>query len=403
MNSLDADTRCVSGMRPTGRLHLAHLKVLKHWERLQHEYQCFYFVADWHALTTGYLDTDDLEENAIEMVTDWLAAGLSPAYCTMFIQSQVPEHAELQLLLSMITPVATLERVPTYKEQIEQLTNTEIRTHGFLGYPVLQSADILAYQAGHVPVGKDQVKHVELTRDIARRFNHLFGKDKDFDSAISRAIDKLDSRTQELVNEKRRKYVEDGDREALEVAREMIADSAQLTRMERERVHGYLEGAGRLILAEPAAIEESTLPGLDGRKMSKSYGNTIRLREDPKTIETQISRMPTDVNRVKRTDPGDPSKCPVNALQKHYLTNEQLLANEEGCRTAAIGCLECKRPLIDNIMVEQEGHRERAAPYEEDPDLVRNILTEGADRARAVASETLDDVRSAMNLAYRNL
>jgi tryptophanyl-tRNA synthetase len=391
-------------MRPTGRLHLGHLNgVLKNWLRMQHEYECFFFVADWHALTTDYEHAQNIEQYVFDTVVDWLAAGINPNAATLFVQSKVPEHAELHLLLSMITPVSWLERVPTYKDQQLKLKDRELATYGFLGYPLLQSADILIYKAGNVPVGADQVAHVELTREVARRFNHIYGREPGFEDLAEAAIARMGKKHARLYSDLRRRFQETGDTEALERARALLQEQQNLSIGDRERLFGYLEGGGRIILPEPQALltREARVPGLDGEKMSKSYNNTITLRETPESVESKIRTMKTDPARVRRTDPGDPAKCPVFALHEIYTDEPTRAGIVEGCKSAGIGCIDCKRPLIASITAEQDAMRERARQFEQDPDLVQSILVEGAERARAVARETLDEVRSAIGIAYK--
>ena len=395
--------RVLSGMRPTGMLHLGHYQgVLKNWVRLQHEHECLFFVADWHALTTHYDDVAVIEQNVWDMVIDWIAAGVDPSRAAMFIQSQVPEHAELHLLLSMMTPLGWLERVPTYKDQQEKLSEKDLSTYGFLGYPLLQSADILIYRANHVPVGEDQVPHIEFTREIARRFNHLFGKEPGFEQKAEAAIKKLGSKKAKLYEELRDKYQEKGDDDALEAARALIMESQNIALGDRERLFGYLEGGGKVILPEPQALltEASKMPGLDGNKMSKSYNNTIAMRDDADTVTKKIRTMPTDPARVRRTDPGDPANCPVWQFHLVYSDDGRRKWVTEGCKSAGIGCLECKQPIIDAVLAEQGPMRERAEPYLEDPTLVRNIVADGCERARDLARETMRDVREAMGLGY---
>ncbi len=396
--------RVVSGMRPTGRLHLGHYHgVLKNWVTLQYEFDCFFFVADWHALTTHYEDDlSVLGENTWEMVIDWLAAGVDPGRSTLFIQSRIPEHAELNVLLSMITPISWLERVPSYKDQQEKLKERDLATHGFLGYPVLQSADILIYKGKQVPVGDDQVPHVELTREIARRFNFLFGRDPGYLDKAEEAVKKLGKKGARLYREMRSAYLERGDHEALEKARAFLEAHQNIAVVEKERLYGYLEGGGRVILEEPEAIltRASKLPGLDGEKMSKSYNNVIALRDDPKRVEQGLRVMPTDPARKRRHDPGDPEKCPVWSLHQVYSNDPTKQWVQNGCKTAEIGCLDCKQPLIEAILAEQQTIRERAAPYAEDRTLVRNIIADGCERARVAARETLDEVRRSMGLEY---
>lgn len=396
--------RVLSGMRPTGALHLGHYHgVLKNWLRLQHEYECYFFVADWHALTTHYEDPQILEQSVWEMVIDWLAVGVNPGSATLFIQSRIQEHAELHLLLSMITPLGWLERVPSYKDQQENLKERDLATYGFLGYPLLQSADILVYKAGLVPVGEDQVAHVELTREVARRFNHLYGREPDFEARAEAAIMKMGKKNAKLYKELRRKYQEQGDDEALATGHALVENQQNITLGDKERLYGFLEGGGRIILPEPDALltPTSKMPGLDGQKMSKSYGNTISLREDPEQVADKLRKMPTDPARVRRTDPGDPEKCPVWKLHQVYSTDEVRTWVQEGCCTAGIGCLECKAPLIESVKAELAPIQERAKQYEGDLDLVRNIINEGTSRARDIARQTLVEVRQAIGLEYR--
>jgi tryptophanyl-tRNA synthetase len=391
--------RVLSGMRPTGALHLGHYHgVLKNWVRLQAEYPCFFFVADWHALTTHYESPEVIEESVWEMLIDWLAAGVDPTQSTLFIQSRVPEHAELFLLLSMGTPLGWLERVPTYKDQIEKLKEKDLSTYGFLGYPLLQAADILIYRAGFVPVGEDQVPHVEMTREVARRFNYLYGREPGFEEKALEAAKKLGGKRAKLYLELRTAYQERGEDEALE----LLAESQSLSMGDRERLFGYLEGARKIILPEPQVLltEASRMPGLDGQKMSKSYGNTIRMREDKETVEKKVRTMPTDPARVRRTDPGDPDKCPVWQLHQVYSDADTKEWVQKGCRSAGIGCLECKQPVIEGILREQQPMLERAQKYIDDPSLLRAIIADGCDNARKVTQETMREVREAMGLSY---
>ncbi|MBE0621129.1 MAG: tryptophan--tRNA ligase [Burkholderiales bacterium] len=397
------EQRVVSGMRPTGSLHLGHFHgALKNWVKLQSEYPCFFFVADWHALTTHYDTPEVIEQSVWDMVIDWLAAGIDPARATLFIQSRVPEHAELHTLLSMITPLGWLERVPSYKDQQEKLAERDLATYGFLGYPLLQSADILMYRAAWVPVGEDQVPHVELTREVARRFNHLFGREPGFEDKAKAAVKKLGSKKGRLYNELRTRYQEQGDEGALQAARALLNEQQNLSMGDRERLFGYLEGGGRMILVEPRALltESSKLPGLDGQKMSKSYNNTITLREDAATVTKKLRTMPTDPARVKRSDPGDPEKCPVWQLHMVYSDFDTRGWVQQGCRSAGIGCLDCKQPLIQSILAEQAPMRERAQRYLDDPSLVKSIIADGCEKARDLAGETMREVREAMGLDY---
>jgi tryptophanyl-tRNA synthetase len=395
--------RVLSGMRPTGRLHLGHYHgVLKNWLHLQNEYQCLFFVADWHALTTHYDSPQMIEENVRDMVIDWLAAGVDPAQATLFVQSRVIEHAELHLLLSMMTPLGWLERVPTYKDQQEKLSEKDLSTYGFLGYPLLQSADILIYRANRVPVGEDQVPHIEFTREICRRFNHLYGREPGFEDKARAAVKKLGSKKARLYEECRTAYQEKGDDEALESAKALLNDAQNLSMNDRERLFGYLEGSGKMILVEPEALltEASKMPGLDGQKMSKSYNNTIALREDPEVITKKIRTMPTDPARVRRTDPGNPANCPVWQFHLVYSNDSVRQWATAGCTSAGIGCIECKQPVIDAVLAELAPIRERATYYEENPDQVRNILADGCEKAQELARDTMRDVREAMGLTF---
>jgi tryptophanyl-tRNA synthetase len=395
--------RVLSGMRPTGALHIGHYHgALKNWIRLQDEHPCFFFVADWHALTTHYETPEVLEASVWDMLVDWFAAGLDAKKATVFIQSRVPEHAELFLLLSMATPLGWLERVPTYKDQIEKIKDRDLATYGFLGYPLMQAADILIYRATMVPVGEDQVPHIEMTREIARRFNNLFGREPGFEDKARAAVRKLGNRNAKFYDELRVHYQERGDAAALEQARSLLAQAQGLSAEDRERALGYLEGSGRVILVEPAAklTETPKLPGLDGQKMAKSTGNSILMREEPKILTEKIRRMMTDPARVRRTDPGEPERCPVWQLHRIYSNASTQEWAAKGCRTAGIGCLECKQPVIDAMMKEQQPWRERAQPFLDDPALLRAIVDDGCDRARAAAQLTMREVRDAMGLVY---
>ncbi|MCU0769332.1 MAG: tryptophan--tRNA ligase [Burkholderiaceae bacterium] len=390
-------------MRPTGALHIGHYHgALKNWVRLQDEHPCFFFVADWHALTTHYETPEVLEASVWDMVIDWFAAGLDPSKATVFIQSRVPEHAELFLLLSMSTPLGWLERVPTYKDQIEKISDRDLATYGFLGYPLMQAADILIYRATMVPVGEDQVPHIEMTREIARRFNNLFGREPGFEDKAKQAVKKLGSKRAKLYHDLRTRYQEQGDDEALEQARALLSQAQSMSMGDRERAFGYLEGSRRVILVEPDAklTETPKLPGLDGQKMSKSYGNVILMREEPKALTDKVRRMTTDPARVRRTDPGEPERCPVWQLHRIYSSVDTQQWAAQGCRTAGIGCLDCKQPVIDALLAEQQPWRERAQPYLDDPALLRSIVADGCDRARAAAQETMREVRGAMGLDY---
>lgn len=397
------DHRVLSGMRPTGRLHLGHYHgVLKNWAELQNEYDSYFFVADWHAFTTHYSDNIDLDNNVMEMVVDWLASGINPNTSTIFVQSKVPEHAELHLLLSMTTPVSWLERVPSYKDQQDKLKSKDLSTYGFLGYPLLQSADILIYKAGLVPVGEDQVAHVELTREVARRFNYVHGREVDFEKKAQDAISKMGKKAAKLYNKLRKDYQERGNEDALVKSRALLLEQQNITMSDCERLAGYIEGMGKIILPEPEALltKASKMPGLDGQKMSKSYNNTISLRDTPNKVEKKIKRMPTDPARIKLTDPGDPKKCPVWQLHQVYSDKSTMDWVSDGCVKAKMGCIDCKQPIIDAINNELAPMQERIAKYQSDPDLIRQIIFDGSERARNVARETMSEVREAMGISY---
>ncbi|MDH5391584.1 MAG: tryptophan--tRNA ligase [Gammaproteobacteria bacterium] len=402
MNTVPAQhQRVLSGMRPTGLLHLGHYHgVLKNWVNLQHEYECFFFVADWHALTTEYENPGIISESTNDMVIDWLAAGVSPGASKIFVQSRVPEHAELHLLLSMITPLGWLERVPTFKDQQAKLKEKDLATYGFLGYPLLQSADILVYKAGMVPVGEDQVAHVELTREVARRFNHLYGREIGFEEKAEAAVSKMGKKNAKMYREYRKSYQEKGDAQALEVARALLESQQNISIGDKERLFGYLEGSGKIILPEPQALltKASKMPGLDGQKMSKSYRNTIALRDNPDDIAQKMRTMPTDPARVRRTDPGDPKNCPVWQFHEVYSDDSTCDWVKEGCLSADIGCVECKQPVIDAVIAELKPIQERAKEYIDDPNAVKAIIDEGCEAARDVARDTLEEVRKAMGL-----
>jgi tryptophanyl-tRNA synthetase len=395
--------RVLSGMRPTGRMHIGHYHgALKNWVKLQEEYECLYFAADWHALTTHYDSSETISASVWEMIVDWLAAGINPSRATVFIQSRVPEHAELALLLGMVTPVGWLERVPTYKDQQQKLVDRDLSNFGFLGYPVMMSADILIYRANMVPVGEDQVSHIEVTRELARRFNHIYGREPGFEELAKAAIKKLGSKKARRYSELRAAFQEQGDAPALEAAHVLLNDTQNLSLGDRERLFGYLEGTRRVILPEPQPLltETPKVPGLDGQKMSKSYGNAIFMREDPAEVTKKVRTMQTDPARVRRSDKGDPERCPVWPLHQIYSSADTCAWVVEGCTTAGIGCLDCKQPVIDAIVREQAPLHERAQRYLDDPQLVRNIVADGCERARKLAEETMRDVRAAMGLDY---
>lgn len=395
--------RVLSGMRPTGLLHLGHYHgVLKNWVEMQHQYDCFFFVADWHALTTHYETTEDISKHVEDLAIDWLAAGVDPTAATVFVQSQVPEHAELHLMLSMITPLGWLERVPTYKDQQEKLKERDLATYGFLGYPLLQSADILLYKADQVPVGEDQVAHIELTREVARRFNHLYGREANYEEKAKQAADKMGKKFAKQYFELRRQYQEQGHAEAVALGKELLSAQQNLSNADKERLQGYLEGIGKIILPEPRAAltKASKMPGLDGQKMSKSYNNTVSLRDKPEQVEKKIRTMPTDTNRVRRTDPGEPTRCPVWQLHVIYSDDATKEWVQQGCRSAGIGCIECKQPVIAAMQAELMPMQQRAAEYEADRGRVRDILREGSEKARKVARQTMDEVMQAVRFTH---
>jgi len=393
--------RVVSGMRPTGSIHLGHYHgVLKNWVRMQYEYECYFFIADWHALTTDYEDVGNIRESSRRMLIDWLAAGVNPGSATLFVQSQIPELAELHLLLSMVTPTAWLERVPGYKEMQDKLHDRSQGTYGFLGYPLLQGADIMAFRAGVVPVGADQEPHVEMAREVARRFNYLYGRDEGFEAQAEAAIHKLGKKSSALYRQLLDAHQTHGDEDALETARALVRERGRLTLAEKERLLGYLEGLGKTILTEPHSILTDTarMPGLDGEKMSNSGNNIIRLREDPAEVERKIRTMQTDPARIRLSDPGEPERCPVWELHLLYSDDDAQQQVQNKCRNAGWGCVECKQPVAEAIIAEQAPIHERAAQYEENPELLQRILSEGTEQARDEVRATLREVREAMGL-----
>jgi tryptophanyl-tRNA synthetase len=403
MSTFGNNKRVVSGMRVSGQLHLGHYHgVLKNWLKLQHQYDCYFFAADWHGLTTHYEDPRFIEGNLWQMIVDWLACGINPSLSRVFIQSWVPEHAELHLLLSMITPLGWLERVPTYKDQQEKLHEKDLSTYGFLGYPVLQSADVLLYKANFVPVGEDQVAHIELTREVARRFNHLYGREPNFEPLAIEAIKKMGKKNGKMYAQLRTEFQQDGCHESLSTALALLDGQTNLSMGDRERLQGYLTGVGKIILPEPQALvtEHAKMPGLDGQKMSKSYHNFIRLREEPEQVEKKVMTMPTDPARIKRTDPGEPEKCPVWQFHKIYSDEGTKKWVQEGCRTAGIGCIDCKRPVIDAINKELKPIQESIKEYEGDMGSVKRIVAEGSEQAREEGNKTLEEVREVMGLDY---
>lgn len=403
MSSFSQNKRVVSGMRATGRLHLGHYHgVIRNWLALQHQFECFFFVADWHGLTTHYEDPSLLQTYVWDLIIDWMACGINPSLSHLFIQSWVPEHAELHLLLSMLTPLSWLERVPTFKDQQEKLHERDLSTYGFLGYPLLQSADVLLYGADLVPVGEDQVVHVELIREVARRFNHLYGKERNFSEMVQAALKKMGKKNTQLYLNLRQSFQQEGVHDALETGQALVNAQASLSLGDKERLLGYLEGQGKIILSEPQVLltPQAKVTGLDGQKMSKSYRNTIDLRDTPQEVEKKVLTMPTDPARVKRTDPGEPEKCPVWQLHQLYATDDVKSWVQQGCRQASIGCVDCKRPLIAGIQKELEPIQQNIKEYEGDLSGIKRIVSEGSERAREEAEKTLIEVREAMGLDY---
>ena len=370
-------------MRPTGKLHLGNLVgALQNWVKLQDEYESYYFVADWHMLTTGYENTLDLRQDTWETVSDWLACGLDPNKATFFVQSRLPEHAELHLLFSMVTPLSWLERVPTYKEQLENIRDHDINTYGFLGYPLLQAADILMYKANAVPVGEDQVPHVEFTREVARRFNLAFGELEPTPGAVRLRMTRDSSDDQ-------------------------AAASAKITQLFRagsldNRAAWLNDGLGHVIpiFPEPEALLTSAprLPGTDGRKMSKSYGNAIFLTDAPDVVSKKLATMVTDPARKRRSDPGNPDVCPVYDLHKIFSAQGTIDRVNRECRTAEIGCVDCKKLAAGHLNASLAPIQERRKPYEQNPQEVWDVLEEGTAKARAVAQATMREVRAAVKL-----
>lgn len=393
--------KVLSGMRPTGYLHLGHYHgVLKNWIELQEKYESYFFVADWHALTTNNSDKINLDKYSHNMIIDWLASGINPNNATIFIQSRVLEHAELHLLLSMITPISWLERIPSYKDQQLRLDNKDLLNYGFLGYPLLQSADILVYKANLVPVGDDQVAHVEMTREIARRFNHIYGSESNFVEKTEQAINKMGEKQASLYRNLRKKYQEKGDKEALNNAIALLEKQQNITIGDQERLLGYIDGKNKTILPEPEALltKASKLPGLDGQKMSKSYNNVISLRENKKDVELKVKKMPTDPARVKISDKGNPNKCPVWKLHEIYSNEQTKDFVIYSCTNAKIGCIECKNPLIEAINNELEPIQDKIKSYENNSQYIEEIIFSGCENASKVARQTMEDVRNAMGI-----
>ncbi len=395
--------RVVSGMRSTGLMHLGHLHgALKNWVELQKRFDCFFFIADWHCLTTHYNNVPELDNIVTKCLTEWIACGLDPQKATIFIQSQVPEHSELHLLLSMITPLSWLERIPTYKDQQQKLIQFDLGTYGFLGYPLLQTADVLIYKANYIPVGEDQVPHIEFSREIARRFNYIYGREKDQEQKLDLILSKFDSKTKETYLKLRKHYQEVGSQESLSSAIELITSRLNINLLDKELLLGSVEGKGRIILPEPEALltKFPKVPGFNGQKMSKSYGNTINLRENLDEVEKKIKTMQTDPARVRRTDPGTPEQCPVWDLHKIYSNQETQNWVQDGCTGAKIGCVDCKKPVIDAIKQELQPIQDEIVRLEKDTNFIKDIAATGAQKAREIARVTLEEVRSAIGLNY---
>jgi tryptophanyl-tRNA synthetase len=393
--------RVVSGMRATGNLHLGHYHgVLKNWLELQKKYDCWFFVADLHGLTTQYDDTSVVTSAVWDMVVEWLACGVNPSLARIFIQSSVPQHAELMLLLSMITPLSWLERVPTYKDQQEKLVEKDLATYGFLGYPLLQAADVLLYKANFVPVGEDQVPHIELTREIARRFNNFYGREPNFEAVVEEAIKKMGKKNAGFYKELRREFQQEGNFEALITAKALISEQANISIGDKERLLGFLDGSGKIILPEPQALltKSAKFPGLDGQKMSKSYKNTIALRDKAEVVDQKVLTMQTDPARIKRSDPGDPLKCPVWKLHEIYSATDVKSWVNTGCRSAGIGCIDCKKVVAKSINEELEPIQKEIRHFESDMPAVKRIIASGSEEAAADAQNTMQDVREAMGL-----
>jgi tryptophanyl-tRNA synthetase len=388
-------------MRPTGKLHLGNLVgALQNWVKLQDEYESYHFVADWHMLTTGYENTLDLRQDTWEMVADWLACGLDPGKATFFVQSRLPEHAELHLLFSMVTPLSWLERVPTYKEQLENIRDHDINTYGFLGYPLLQAADILMYKANYVPVGEDQVPHVELAREVARRFNLAFGELEPLERTDGDWVFRAARAGLEMKGHKPGKESIGVDIVSVD-PREFLAAAFRQATME-QRAECLNQGLGELrgIFPEPEALLTSAprLPGTDGRKMSKSYANAIFLTDAPDVVSKKLATMVTDPARKRRSDPGNPDVCPVFDLHKIFSPQDTIDRVNRECRTAGIGCVDCKKLAAGHLNAFLAPIQERRKPYEQNPQEVWDVLEEGTAKARAVAQATMREVRAAVKL-----
>lgn len=400
-NKQDGSSRIVSGMRSTGNMHLGNYHgALQNWVELQDKHECFFFAADWHALTTHYEDTGNIAKNSFNLIIDWLAAGLDPKKSKIFVQSGIPEHAELHLLLSMVTPVTWLERVPTYKDQQQELKEKDLATYGFLGYPLLQSADVLIYRASLVPVGEDQVSHIELVREIARRFNYIYGRDQDFMQSVERGLSKLGKNLAKQFRGYMNDYQQQGSLESLNKGKDLLMSHGGIDDKERNCLQGNLMGTGKVILPEPQPLltKITKFPGLDGRKMSKSYNNTIGLTEDKVSVTKKIETMPTDPARIKRTDPGDPEKCPVWDFHKVYSGKDKKDWVEKGCKSAGIGCLDCKRSLLEDLNLKLDPIREKSEYYKANPKVVNDIIEQGTQSAKLEAKATLSTVRAAMGI-----
>ncbi|TXI93768.1 MAG: tryptophan--tRNA ligase [Neisseriales bacterium] len=400
---MNSHPKLFSTMRPSGRLHLGHyFGALQNWRKYQYEYESYFMLADISSLTNQYNPELNLEELIETVVIDWLASGIDPSQATIFIQSKVPEHFELSTLLAAVTPLSWLERVPSYKEKIDELEHTDLSTYGFLGLPLLQAANILAYNSKFVLINEEQLANIEFVREVARRFNHLFGREEGFEEKAQLSIKKLGSKKAEIYEQLLMEYQQEGNEESLERARFLLQDALNLAHGDRERLFAFLENKSKVIFNEPQAIfdKSNIIMGVDGQKMSNKANNCIYLRESEEEVSKKIRSMPTDPARIRRTDRGNPECCPVWKLHQVYSDKEVKEWAEMGCISAGIGCLDCKQPLIDKINEQQSELRENARIYEEDPTLVKRIITDGCNRARDVASDTLKEIKQTMNINY---
>jgi tryptophanyl-tRNA synthetase len=398
---MNSTPRVLSTMSPIGPMHLGHyFGAVTAWKKLQYEFDCFFMVADLHNICRH--STADSKLMIEDMIINWLACGIDPSQATLFIQSRVPEQSELMLLLAAITPLSWLERVPSYKERITALEHTDLNSYGYLGLPLLQSSGILTYGAKFVTITEENIALLEFTREIARRFNHLFGREEGFAELAQESIKKLGSKKAEIYQELLIKFQQDGSEESREKARFLLQDALNLAHGDRERLFAFLENKSKVFLTEPQILphKSSWIPGIDGQKMAHGTSNTINLRDDHETISKKIRNMVTDPARIRRNDKGSPDRCPVWKLHEIYSTPNIQEWCSTGCTTADIGCLDCKQPLIDAISRQQQDLINNAAPYIEDPTLVKRIISDGCLRAREVASENIKQIKQAMNIDY---